>query len=534
MNDRTHLAPPPTDTARHEHLADLGLDASARARLRRLGQRLRPHLPEALDRFRHLFIDFSKEHWRKAEVRQTFDFSAIDGDYLERLFAAEFDDAYCASRARIGKAHSAAESTLSAYRSAVAGLRSFLVPLVLDTAPPAQAPSEIDVLERAFDLDLSLVLDAYAESQRRRLESLVDERTRELALSEEHRHGIFEHTTDAILTVDREQRLVGWNRAAQNTFGYAREEILGRPWSVLWRDPDRAASEVDFMARKLDREGSLHNYEIEMRSASGRVVTVICSSARLRDDNGAPAGASMILRNITSTHEFERQIAQAERLAALGILAGEFAHEIGTPLNIIAGRTEILLQSFAEGDPRRSAAETVMRQTGRITDLMKRTLGALRIEQVSDVADCDVEEAVREVLEFLSGQLGRRKIVARLDLLGNLPRAKIFRGSLQQILFNLIHNAVDAMPHGGDLTVTANQARCDALRLEIRDTGIGMEDEVMDHIFEPLYTTKAPGKGTGLGLTIAKRLTEAAGGTILAESASGSGSTFTLELPIER
>lgn len=230
-----------------------------------------------------------------------------------------------------------------------------------------------------------------------------------------------------------------------------------------------------------------------------------------------------------------RRLTQLERLAAAEQTAAQFAHEVGTPLNLISCHAQLMQTEAASIGPVRERAEIIVEQTDRIERIVRRMLDRTRAE-TAEHSPLDLNALVRKVSEATRPMLLDRGVELDLSLDDQLPRIGGDSDRLHQLFINLINNAIDSMPQGGKLIIASglemdvegNQPRA---IVSIEDSGCGMSREVQSHIFDPLYTTKAHGKGTGLGLVVVKQVMQEHGGSIMVESAPGAGSRFQLSFP---
>jgi signal transduction histidine kinase len=227
-----------------------------------------------------------------------------------------------------------------------------------------------------------------------------------------------------------------------------------------------------------------------------------------------------------------RRMNELGRLAAAGQTAAHFAHEVGTPLNLISGHVQ-LLKSDLERNPLDAEARirTISAQIERIERIVRRMLDKTRFE--TELSPLDLDTLLRRLCDAMSPTFDRRGIRVVYDLAENLPLIGGSADRLQQLFLNLINNSLDAMPEGGELRVStaveaANGAKGHQVIVDFADTGVGMTPEIMSHIFDPLYTTKERGHGTGLGLVIVSQVIAEHGGTISVESKSEHGTRFRL------
>jgi signal transduction histidine kinase len=231
--------------------------------------------------------------------------------------------------------------------------------------------------------------------------------------------------------------------------------------------------------------------------------------------------------------DLQQQLRHAETLAVAGKLATGIAHEIGTPLNIISGRAEFLLHTLSQADKRREELTIIIAQIDRISVIIRSLLDIVRPAK-PDIQPAALHGAVERLLPLLRHAVRRHGVVLDAPVPGDLPPILVDPNQLQQVLINLIMNAVQAAEPGGRVRLTA--ARSDeggrpGVAISVRDTGGGIPPEILPRIFEPFFTTKPAGQGTGLGLAICRDIIKEHGGEIRVDSQLGQGTTVTVWLP---
>ena len=231
--------------------------------------------------------------------------------------------------------------------------------------------------------------------------------------------------------------------------------------------------------------------------------------------------------------ELERQIRQQQKLAALGKVSSELAHEIGTPLNVIAGRAEYLQARMEPGDPRARDLQIIAAQIERIAETVRRVLTFARSPEPQR-RPAALAEVVQQVADFLRREVAGQGVRLEVDA-RDAPKATLDPNQLQQVLVNVLMNALEATPRGGAIRLEARADPADPAWavLTVADTGTGIPPEVLPRVFEPFVSTKGSGRGTGLGLAISRDLVRAHGGDMGITSASGQGTTVTIRLPLE-
>jgi two-component system NtrC family sensor kinase len=235
--------------------------------------------------------------------------------------------------------------------------------------------------------------------------------------------------------------------------------------------------------------------------------------------------------------ESEQLLLQAHKMEAIGRLAAGVAHEINNPLAVInenAGLMKDLLELSENIEQNKEkflgTLDVIFESINRCRTITHRLLGFARRTDIS-YAVIDVNDAVREVIGFLEKEILYRNIHLKLNLKEDLPSVVSDKGQLQQVLLNIINNAIDAVEKGGLIEVFTDIKDENAVRVSVRDNGHGIPEDIIKHIFEPFFTTKEKGKGTGLGLSISYGIMRKMGGIILVESKNDYGTTFIVEIP---
>ena len=283
---------------------------------------------------------------------------------------------------------------------------------------------------------------------------------------------------------------------------------------------------------------------LAIQRPGGELTWVIVSSNPLREtDDSVPYGVVSTFHDITERKRLEAQLLHSQKLEALGALTGGIAHDFNNVLTSVIGFTELLLEDFPLDDPRRRDLETV-RLAGQQGAAVTKQLLAFSRRQVLEVAIVDFQDVTTDMERLLRRVLGediRLTVISDPDL----GRIKADRGLLDQVLMNLVVNARDAMPRGGQLTVETRNVVLDTehvakhpyaqwgphVMLAVTDTGMGIAADVQRRIFEPFFTTKARGKGTGLGLSMVYGIVKQLGGSLEVYSEPGHGTTFQLFFP---
>jgi hypothetical protein len=270
-------------------------------------------------------------------------------------------------------------------------------------------------------------------------------------------------------------------------------------------------------------------YKIHTATRGGRTLVLNIAIAPLQDYL-EQTGALVVLEDVTSRIHLEEQLQQREKLSSIGLLAAGVAHEVNTPLTGVSSYTQMLLGMLPETDPKHALLQKVRRQAERATNIVNNLLNFSRTGSATEFSDLDISTVLDDTMQLLEPQLRRNQIEMVRSYDAESPRVFGNSGKLQQVFTNLLLNARDAIPDGGRITIKT-WAEDHSLVVEISDTGIGIAPENVAKIYDPFYTTKGVGRGTGLGLAVSYGIIQEHSGHINVESTPGSGTTFRITLP---
>jgi PAS domain S-box-containing protein len=353
---------------------------------------------------------------------------------------------------------------------------------------------------------------------------------------------IVESSDDAITSLTLEGAIANWNPGAERLLGYAPPEVIGRAISLLV-PPDRG-EDVTQIHRKIRRGERLSLYETVFLHKDGTPTDVSLSLSSISDREGRIVGASMIAHDITGRKRLEARIRQAQKMEAIGTMAGGVAHDFNNILSTLAGYTEIALDTIPPDNPAWQHLQEVLAASRRARDLVRQILlfSRQREQERKPVA---LHSTFREVMRLMRASLPAT-IEIRLDIDPGSGVVLADVTQMHQLLMNLCTNAEHAMrERGGTLEVQVKAVDVDPplaekhppltpgryVRLMVRDTGRGMDTSVKDRIFDPFFTTKPAGEGTGLGLAVVHGIVVSHGGAIAVDSAPGRGAQFEVYLP---
>ena len=382
------------------------------------------------------------------------------------------------------------------------------------------------VMVQLRDITVRKKLERQLQSYRKDLELKVSERTREIEETKQYLENLLENANDVIYTLDLDQQFTYVNSKV-NAWGYRKDDLIGRPYlSLLSRRHRgrRLKSTLDIGAKQV--------YEVEIVTRLGELRTVMVSVSPLQGVDGHILGVLGIARDMTETKKLERQIQNAEKLASIGKLAAGVAHEINNPLGGILN----CLYNLRKGTPSPARQEeywTSMEHGVRRVQKIVRKLLDFSQQHEPAFSQADINRVVDQVLTLTTHLFAPSGI--RLEIIQgqSLPPVMVDRHMIEQVLMNLILNAVQAMKQGGVLTIRTSVSE-GVCRVDVQDSGAGIPASVLPRIFDPFFTTKSEGEGTGLGLSVSLGIVERHGGKISVESEVGTGSTFTLYLPVSR
>ena len=348
--------------------------------------------------------------------------------------------------------------------------------------------------------------------------------------AEEQFRLVVESSPNGLLMVDEQGAIRMVNRQIDQLFGYERAELIGQSVEILVPQHMRshhAGDRTEFIAHSESRAMGRGRDLFGVRK-DGAEFPLEIGLSPVQTPNGMRVLASVV--DITERKHIQKQLWQAERLAELGTLASGMAHEIGTPMNVILGRAEYLLQRTAD-EGMKKGLTTIVTQIERITKVMNQLLAFAR-RRALERRPVDLGEIVDDALEMFQERIAHNRITVDKAIEAHMPSVHADRDQLVQVLINLVMNSLYAMPDGGRLRLSLDRENSH-VRIGVSDTGHGMTEEIRSKVFDPFFTTKDFGKGTGLGLTVVKGIIEEHGGTIAVESVVDKGTTFWIRLPLD-
>ena len=339
-----------------------------------------------------------------------------------------------------------------------------------------------------------------------------------------------------VITVDKDGYIVTWNKRAEEIVNLRASQVIGQHYGefikmlqveVPVREETMRMLELTAQTGKVFTRNQLCYH-----TPQGDETYINLSASQLRSEAGDYLGVVVVFEDITNEVQMKEEVERVSKLAETGQLAANIAHELRNPLSSIKGAAQLL---------RKEMPESLMAEHGEFLDMIVHEVNGLdriateflEFSRVTPPAmrPVSINALLSRLLQFMSAYLTEQEVQVTQELEEDLPELSLDRSQIEQVVKNIVINAVQAMPHGGSLTVTTrSHPQQDIVDIEFRDTGVGIPADKLDKICAPFFTTKT--KGTGLGLAIARKIIETHGGRLLIRSTPGEGSIFTLQLPI--
>ncbi len=371
------------------------------------------------------------------------------------------------------------------------------------------------------------------QSQRKKME-------KELKEAYDFLDKIIKSSPDAIMATDLKGDIVIWNRASEEILGYKAEEVIGK-MNIRKVYPNGMAEKVMKMVRSPEYGGvgKCRSYPMVHVRRDGKIVEGNLSAALIYDAQGKEIASVGIFVDLKERLDMERKLRetqekllQSEKLAAMGKLTSQIAHELNNPLYGIMNTLELLKTEISPQSKRRKILDMALSETVRLTELLRKMLRFSKPDEEKKQTT-DVNTILDEILLLVGKQLQENSIRISTSFADDLRKVYASRNQLRQVFLNMISNARDAMPDEGTLTIKT-MAKGDNVYIEITDTGTGIREENINRIFDDFFTTKDSVKDVGLGLSVCYGFIKEHGGNIRVSSEWGSGTTFTIILPIHK
>lgn len=381
------------------------------------------------------------------------------------------------------------------------------------------------------DITEKRALEEQLKNYTSRLEDLVQERTDGLRASEEKYRLLIENANDMVFMIDPETtKILEANSKATELTKYTKSEL--QRMMITDIHPEHERDRVKRILNKIYKAGKPVRFDDSSFETKGGERINIDMSANIIEI-GAKKVIQSICRDITEKLKLETQLLYSARLAAMGELSSQIAHEINNPIAGMQCCLSLLTDEIRKDNPKRKFLDMTQKEVDRIEKLIQK-MRAFYKPSSDTMAPTDVNTLIKEMLLFLNQQLQACNIVTQTDLKTGIPKILATEDQLRQVFLNLINNARDVMPNGGSLTITTSTVNRDAknyVRVQFGDNGCGIPEEHLPKVFDPFFSTKSDSGGSGLGLSISYSIIQRHRGTIRVKSALGKGTTFTIELP---
>jgi len=359
-----------------------------------------------------------------------------------------------------------------------------------------------------------------------------------LKKSEERYRSLFENSRDVIYISTLEGKIIEFNPAGIELFGYSRQEIIGANILTLYNTPEDRTK----FKETIRQRGYIRDYEITLRKKDGIRIDCLLTSTFWQSEAGDVLGYQGIIRDITAQKRMIAQLQQSQKMEAIGTLAGGIAHNFNNLLMTIQGNTSLMLMKTPPDHPHYKKLKTIEEHIQYGSDLSRQLLGFARGgHQQSKILNLNT--IIRMSAKIFAST--KKEITVHTSLASDLMKVEADPGQIEQTLFNLLVNSGHAMPEGGDVYIQTENIDLEPyqlapyqhqkgkfVKLSVTDTGIGMDEKTKEKIFDPFFTTKGHGQGTGLGLASVYNIIKNHGGYIHVYSEPGKGTTFNIYLPV--
>ncbi|MFW2365408.1 MAG: PAS domain S-box protein [Desulforhopalus sp.] len=369
------------------------------------------------------------------------------------------------------------------------------------------------------------------QTQRKQME-------REIRETNDFLNNIIHSSANAIMATDMKGTIILWNQSAEEILGYKTSDVVGK-LNITKVYPEGMAQKVmeKIRSEENDRKGQLKFYPVVFIKKDGKIAEGNLSASVVYDENHKEIATVGIFTDLKERLEMERrlkttqeQLLQSEKLAAMGRLTSQIAHELNNPLYGIMNTLELMKTEISPDNKRRRLLDMALSEIVRLSELLRKMLTFSKPDQ-KEKQPVDLNNILDEILLLHEKQFRENDITISMTLANGLDLVYASKNQLRQVFLNIFKNAGDAMPNGGSLTVKT-RSQDDEILIEISDTGIGIKKENLAKIFDAFFTTKSSVKGVGLGLSVCYGFIIEHGGDIQVESQEGTGTKFTITLPI--
>lgn len=400
------------------------------------------------------------------------------------------------------------------------------------------------LMHKRFVSELSLKYDleqqkGQLEKYSAHLEDLVAERTKELSISEQKYRGLFDNANDGIAVLDKNGIIQKTNNKFCELHGFEKNALIGTHFRLL---EAKDSNNVKEERMKQIVNGEPLVYETEHYKKDGSTILLEVSSKAI--EIGGELYIQSFHRDITEKKQLQEQLLQSQKMESVGQLAGGIAHDFNNILTAILGHTELLRYCEGLNDKAKQSLRIIENSSRKAGQVVSKLLSFSR-KASFEILPVNLNSVIKDTVELCETMSSKRNVNLKMDVNNNIPFVNADHNHLEQVLMNLFVNAMDAMPDGGGITITTELLNSEKMAAHVRpllnhgnyivmkvsDTGTGIPDEIREKIFNPFFTTKEPGKGTGLGLAMVYGIIKEHKGLVDVKSALGKGTTFEIYLP---
>lgn len=363
------------------------------------------------------------------------------------------------------------------------------------------------------------------------LERLADERSRALTHSEHKYRRIFEASKDMILSTSLAGDIQDLNPSGFKLLGLNDDNDAR---SLKLPDYFKDRSDWQRLMQQVETQGFAPSTEIDLQTDDGSTRRVMLSAGMAREDAGAHRTLHFLIKDIEQQRLMRAQLAQADKLASIGELSSGIAHEINNPLGIILGYTQLMIRNHKDAPHLQADLKTIEKHTRHCKSIVEDLLNFARTSKPKKEL-CDIHSIINDVIQFIQQHTNAAQVRIRKRFDDDIGLLLLDKKNIKQVLINLIMNARHAVGKQGSITIrTMRDKLFDDVHIQVIDTGDGIEKKNLSRIFDPFFSTKPTGEGTGLGLSVSYGIIKNHGGHIDVESETGKGSIFTLKLPMPK
>lgn len=401
----------------------------------------------------------------------------------------------------------------------------------------AQNITERDIIKGNVHIDSNDEIGSLAKSFNAILSNLQEMMNQVLEISgevaslselREYTYKFFEDIPNGLIIIDNTGKITTFNKEAYEIIGLSSEELVGKYYSDFLNS--HISSLIDLLKDSLENQTIYIKHIIKIKNNYGKELPIMINTSIQKDNSGNLLGVVGIFRTLREIEKFEESVLRAKNLASLGALSAGVAHEIRNPLTSIKGYAQYVKLELGDNNELSNDMDIILSEVDRLNDLIDRFLKFARPEKPK-LELGNINNLILSVVKLVNKDAQESNVIIKTKL-QNMHNIYLDYDQMEQVLINLMLNSIQAMPQGGELKIISSIILSDTLEIIISDTGIGIQPDDFDKIFQPFFTTK--NKGTGLGLAICYRIIENHGGLIEVNSKVNLGTNIIIKLPIKK